>query len=257
LVDVAHFYILPPPDHIQACLIHLKRYFHKIVIFEPDPWVGYYDNALRAASEHIDYIWGFTTDWDLINEPCYKGKSILFPNVGGFEHFYPDYQHDLNWDRCTFNFTGSIQGYNLNRAYWILEAVRLKLPITIHITDPAVDDGLNCASSLLLYMQKLAATHASLNLATRQDGSRILTGRAVEVISLNRLLIQEYCPALRNYYIEGEHFLDFYEIKDLKTTLEFLKAHPKSAQKICHQGHQFYLERYSCKKMVQHIQTFL
>jgi len=257
LVDVGLFWKLPPPEQLHGILSYLKQYFRKIIIFEPDPWTGFYDEILRSMSSTIDYIWGFTPDWNLTQEPCYKGKSIMFPNVGGFEHLAPLHQRKLDWNSCTFNFTGSVQGYNLNRVYWILEAIRLNLPIEVLITNPGVDDGLDCESSLKLYIQKLTSSHASLNLATRKDGSRMLTGRAVEVISLNRLLLQEACPGLRYYYVEGEHFLEFQEIEGLCTIIEFLISHPKAAQTICAQGHQFYLERYSCKKMVEHIQTLL
>ena len=257
LVDVGLFWKLPPPEQLHDILSHLKRYFRKIIIYEPDPWTGIFDEILRSMSNSVDYIWGFTPDWSLTKESCYIDKSILFPNVGGFEILSGHQKSDLGWNRCTFNFTGSVQGYNLNRVYWILEAIRLHLPIEILITNPGSDDGLDCESSLLLYMQKLASSHASLNLATRKDGSRMLTGRAVEVISLNRLLIQEYCPALRRYYVEGDHFLEFREIEELQTIIDFLKLHPKTAQMICAQGNQFYKERYSCRKMVEHIQTLL
>lgn len=257
LVDVGAFWKLPPLDHLHDVLSYLKRHFRKIIIFEPDPWTGFYDELLRSIADRVDYIWGFTPDWDLTQELCYKDKSIMFPNVGGFEQLAPPHQHELDWNSCTFNFTGSVQGYNLNRVYWILEAIRLNLPIDVQITNPGVDDGLDCESSLQLYIQKLLSSHASLNLATRKDGSRMLTGRAVEVISLNRLLIQEYCPALRLYYVEGEHFLEFSDIEGLANTISFLKSHPNVARTICAQGYQFYLERYSCRKMVEHIQTLL
>lgn len=257
IVDVGIFWSLPHLDQRHDIIARLRLYFRKIIIFDPDPWTGLNDNILRSMADHIDYIWGFTPDWSLTKEPCFRGRSILFPNIGGFEYLTSPQNINLNWSKCTFNFTGSVQGFNLNRVYWILEAVRLNLPIEIIITNPGIDDGLDCEHSLLLYIQKLAASHASLNLATRRDGSRMLTGRAIEVISLNRLLLQEYCPALHQYYIEDEHFIEFKDIKGLTTCLEFLTTHPKIAQTICSQGHQFYQERYSCKKMVDHFQTLL
>lgn len=257
LLDVNTFWKLPPLEHLHDALTYLRQHFRKIIIFDPDPWTGIYDELLTSIADHVDYIWGFTPDWILTQDPRYRGKSILFPNVGGFEGMHGIKNEALDWSRCTFNFTGSVQGYNLNRIYWILEAIRLNLPVEIHITDPGTDDGLDCENSLLLYIQKLASSHASLNLATRKEGSRMLTGRAVEVISLNRLLLQEYCPALHHYYRKGEHFLEFQEIEELCTIIEFLQSHPKTAQTICTQGHQFYLERYSCRKMVEHIQTLL
>jgi len=257
LLDILAFWQKPPLDHICSTLLHLKRFFRKIIIIEPDPWTGLYDDMLRAISDHVDYIWGFLADWSLTNDPCYKEKSILFPNVGGFDHLPYNKQIGLDWDECTFNFTGSVQGYNLNRVYWILELISRKLPIKVNITQPGVDDGLDRESSLQLYAQTLASTHASLNMTTRKDGSRIVTARSVEVISLNRLLIQERCPGFQYYYVEGEHFLEFSDIENLCVIIDFLRSHPKVAQRICSQGYQFYKDRYSSRKLVEHFQTLI
>jgi hypothetical protein len=257
LIDILAFWQMPPLDYICRMLSQLKRYFRKVIIIEPDPWTGLYDDMLRAISDHVDYVWGFTSDWCLTKDPLYRQKSILFPNVGGFDHLDSLKLAALDWNTCSFNFTGSVQGYNLNRTYWILETIRRNQPVEIKVTNPGADDGLDCESSLHLYAQSLASTHASLNLSTRKDGSRILTGRAIEVISLNRLLIQERCPALQDYYVEGEHFIEFTDIEELCTVIEFLRAHPKVARKICSDGHQFYQERYSSRKLVEHIQTLI
>ena len=257
LVDILAFAHMPPIDFIRNVLSNLKRSFRKIIIIEPDPWTGIFDEMLRSISDHVDYVWGFTADWSLLDEPSYRGKSVLFPNVGGLDHLDNLKLADLDWNGCTFNFTGSVQGYNLNRTYWILEAIRRDLPIEIKITKPGIDDGLDRDESLQLYAQSLASTHASLNMTTRKDGSQIITGRSAEVISLNRLLVQESCPAFHHYYVDGEHFLEFSGIEGLCTIIEFLRAHPRVAQRICLQGHRFYQEKYSCRKMVEHIQTLL
>lgn len=257
LVDIVAFAHMPPLDFICHVLSNLKRYFRKIIIIEPDPWTGIFDEMLQSISDHVDYVWGFTAGWGLLDKPCYRGKGILFPNVGGLDHLDNLKLADLDWNDCTFNFTGSVQGYNLNRTYWILEAIRRDLPIEIQVTSPEVDDGLDRDESLQLYAQSLASTHASLNMTTRKDGSRIITGRSAEVISLNRLLVQESCPAFHRYYVDGEHFLEFSGIEGLCTIIEFLRAHPRVAQRICLQGHRFYQERYSCRKMVEHVQTLL
>lgn len=147
--------------------------------------------------------------------------------------------------------------YNLNRIAWLLEFIHFDLPMELNITDPEVDDGLDPMYSQQVYAQKLAATHSAISLITRMDGSRPFTGRSFEVISLNRLLVQETCPAFHNYFEEGEHFLEFSDIDELSTIIEFLRSHPKMAQMVSFQGYQFYKERYSSKKLVEHIQTFL
>lgn len=244
-------------ENLFDLVSHLKRFFRKVFIINPDPWDGYHNENLSKASSIIDYLWGFTADWEMTYSPLYQGRVLLFPNVGGFDHLIDTVVTDPDWNSCTFNFTGSIEVYNINRMYWILEAISRNLAIEINMSQGWHDDHLDRETSLNLYARKLASTHASLNMTTRRDGSRILTGRSIEVISLKRLLIQEYCPSFDHYFTEGEHFLEFSTIEELSTTIELLKSHPATAKTICQQGYQYYQERYSCKKMVEHVQTFL
>ncbi|MDD2541281.1 MAG: hypothetical protein PHH28_09615, partial [Desulfuromonadaceae bacterium] len=53
LIDILAFWQMPPLDYICRILSQLKRYFRKIIIIEPDPWTGLYDDMLRAVSDHI------------------------------------------------------------------------------------------------------------------------------------------------------------------------------------------------------------
>lgn len=256
LIDVFAFHNMTIDD---ACgvLASLRRSFRKIVLFDSDVWAGRFNSMLRAVSSHIDYIWGFTADWCLIDEPGFDGKSILFPNFGGLDFPEGLIENDLAWNTCAFNFTGSVQIYNLNRISWLLGFIHHNLPVAIRITDPEVDDGLDTAHSQLLYAREITSTHAAINLTTRTDGSRIVTGRSLEVISLNRLLVQEFCPVFNRYFVEGEHFLEFLDINELATIVEFLRSHPDTARTICSRGHGYYKENYSCEKLVQHFQTLL
>lgn len=256
LIDVFAFYQMAY-DEICHILSRLRRHFNKIILFDADVWAGRFDTMLRAISSHIDYVWGFTAGWCLEDEADFRGRCIVFPNFGGFDH--PDNISgvELDWNLCTYNFTGSVQRYNLNRISWVLEFIHHRLPIEITITNPEVDDGLDPADSQQIYSQTLAATHAAVNLTTRPDGSRIITGRALEIVSLNRLLIQESCPVFNRYFVEGEHFLEFSDIDGLRTITEFLRSHPKTAQKVCLQGYQYYKQHYSCNKLVEHFQTLI
>lgn len=256
IIDVCAF-SAKSVDDVCETLIRLRRYFRKIIMVDVDVWSGTYDDMLRALSGHIDYIWGFSADWCVSSETDFMERSIQFPCMGGFDHLDYIIGSELNWNSCSFNFTGSVQGYSPNRIYWLLESMCRNLPIEINITNPAVDDGLDPLKSQHIYAEVLAATHTAINLTTRRDGSRPATGRAFEVLSLNRLLVQESCPVFHRYFVEGEHFLEFSDIDELCTIIEFLRSHPKTAQKICSQGHQYYRERYSCQKLAEHIQTFL
>lgn len=256
IIDVFAFHQMAY-ESICTVLSGLKRFFRKIIMVDTDVWAGRSDEMLRSISGHIDYVWGFTAEWCLVDEPKFKGRSILFPGFGGFDHLKSIIEATLDWNTCTFNFTGSVQSYNLNRISWLLEFIQRDLPVEIQITNPEIDDGLDPAYSQQMYAQEVAATHAAINLTTRTDGSRIVTGRSFEVISLNRLLIQESCPAFNRYFVEGEHFLEFSDIDELATIIEFLRSHPKTAHSLCSRGHRFYEDHYSCKKLVEHVQTLL
>jgi hypothetical protein len=244
-------------ENIRTILFGLKRFFRKIIMVDTDVWAGRFDEMLRSISDHIDYIWGFTADWCLADELRFNDKIISFPNFGGFDHLNSIIEAPLDWNTCTFNFTGSVQSYNLNRISWLLEFIQHDLPVEIRITNPERDDGLEPDCSQQKYAQEVASTHAAINLTTRTDGSRIVTGRSFEVISLNRLLIQESCPAFNQYFVEGEHFLEFSDTAELATCIEFLRSHPKTAHKLSLRGHLFYGRHYSCKKLVEHFQTLL
>jgi len=50
-------------------------------------------------ADQVDYIWGFTPDWSLTKEPSYRGKSILFPNIGGFEYLASHLDANLDWSK--------------------------------------------------------------------------------------------------------------------------------------------------------------
>ncbi len=256
MIDAFAFHQKPLDDIIDI-LSSLRRYFRKIIIVDFDVWAGKFNDMLRSISYHIDYIWGFTADWCLANEPDFRNRCVRFPYFGGFDQLDNIIEAPLDWNTCTFNFTGSVLSYNLNRIHWLLEFIHHRLPIEINISNPEIDDGLDPLQSQHLYAQKLAFTHAAINLTTRKDSSRPATGRSFEVVSLNRLLVQERCPVFHYYFLKGEHFFEFSDIEELCTIFDFLKSHPKTAQTICSLGHQFYKERYSCKKLVEHIQTFL
>lgn len=255
LVDVAALGV--SSGSADVVLTVLRRYFRKIIMIEPDPWRGSKDALLLEVADYIDCIWGFTADWKLIKTPQFRAKSILFPNVGGFETLDHNMVSPISWDHASFSFVGSVQIYNIHRVYWLLEMLLKDMPISIRVTDPEVDDGLDRSLSLLQYAKSLASSSASINFTTRCDGTRILTGRSVEVISLKRLLIQETCPVFHRYYIEGEHFLEFSDIDGLEVLIDFLSSHPKTAQLIAEQGYRFYQDRYSSKKMIEHLQTWL
>lgn len=235
----------------------IRRNFRKVIVVEPDPWCAEHIPLLNEVMEHIDFVWGLTTDWPFLYQHSCTGKAILFPNVGGFDDMATEREAMEDWGRCTFSFVGSIGIPNLTRVYWALESLHHKLPISFVITDPCNDDGMDQETSLKSYARLLAASHSGVNFAKRLDGSRMLTGRTLEIISLKRLLLQETCPAMKSYFVEGEHFLEFSNIEELSTAVEFIRSHPKTAQMIAREGYEYYLQHYSGRKLVEHFQVLL
>lgn len=256
LVDIGFFWE-KPIGYIANTLIRIKKYFRKLILIEPDPWGNNSHDAILELQWLFDYFWGFTSHWNIEDLPGFKGMVIKFPNVSGFDHLRDISSADIDWRTCTFGFTGSIEQYNLNRIYWFLEALQRNMPIRFTITTPRSDDGLDHCTSLDAYARQLASSAVALNFVTRPDGSRILTGRSIEAISLNRLLLQEYCPPFNSYFIEGEHFIEFKTCDELANAIDFLTVHPATARKICNDGHAFYHAHYSCRKLVEHLQTYL
>jgi len=257
LIDIAYLNALPSFEAAITEILKLRKYFRKIILLEPDPWCAEHAGLFGSVIEHIDYIWGFTSDWPLLSEQRFAEKAILFPNVAGFDDMLTEKEMLDDWNGCTFSFVGSIGIPNLPRVFWALESLRRKLPIKYIITEPGMDDGLSRGESLENYAKLLAGSHVGINYVNRQDGSRILTGRTLEIISLKRLLLQETCPAMHSYFKEGEHFLEFSDIDELDTAIEFLSTHTKTAKMIASEGFKYYMEHYSGKKFVEHFQTLL
>lgn len=256
MIDVFAFSQMPL-DEICNTLSYLRRFFRTIIMVDVDGWASTFNDMLLSIADSIDYVWEVTACQSASSGSVFGERGISFPGFGGFDCLNDIRDAAVDWNSCTFSFTGGVLGYNPNRVYWLLESIHRCLPIDINITKPGVDDGLDPMYSQYLYAQKLAATHSAINMTTRSDGSRPFTGRSFEVLSLNRLLVQESCPAFHDYFVEGEHFIEFSDIEELSAIIEFFKAHPKTAQMVCSQGHQFYKDRYSSKKLVEHIQTFL
>lgn len=244
-------------DDAMETLSRLKRYFRKIIMVDVDIWAGTYNDKLRLLTDLVDYFWGFSTDWILADEPAFKGRIIQFPCLGGLDHLHQIIDENLDWDKCSFNFTGSVQGYSPNRMYWLLEFIGCNIPVDLCITSPSTDDGLEPLDSQRIYAEILAATHSAINLTTRRDGSRPPNGRAYEVISLKRLLVQEACPVFNSYFVKGEHFFEFSSIDELAAIVDFLKVHPKTAKTITANAYNFYKQNYSCRKLAEHFQVFL
>ena len=258
LIDVALLNALNSSDDTAVDVLKMiRRHFRKIIVLEPDPWSSGHTTLFEEIIDHIDFVWGFTADWPLLNSRKFFDKAILFPNVGGFDDMLLERESLADWNSCSFGFVGSIGIPNLPRIYWALESLRRKLPIHYSVTDPGRDDGMDQEASLNSYAKLLAASHVGVNYVKRLDGTRILTGRTLEIVSLKRLLLQEACPAMNPYFVEGEHYLEFSDIDGLCIAVEFIAMHPKSAQLIAQEGHEYYMQHYSGRKLVEHFQVLL
>lgn len=258
LIDIALLNaLISPDDSALEVLKRIRRNFRKIIVIEPDPWSSDHTALFEEVIDQVDFVWGFTSDWSLLSEPGFSGKAILFPNVGGFDDMISDLDSLGDWSRCSFGFVGSIGIPNLPRIYWALESLHRKLPIKYDITEPGRDDGMSREASLNSYAKLLASSHVGVNFVKRLDGTRILTGRTLEIVSLKRLLLQERCPAMNSYFVEGEHYLDFSDIDGLCTAIEFIEGHPKTARLIAREGHDYYMQHYSGRKLVEHFQVLL
>ncbi len=160
-------------------------------------------------------------------------------------------------------FVGSIEGNNSTRLLWktILNATS---DCSFEITNSS--DPCPPWESYLNYLERLANYARHLNFSYRsvpnkpnseQNNARICTGRTFEVIELGRLLLQEYAPEIRRYYVRDEHFYEFNGYEDLMKLLDRVRSNPREAQECAELASKFHEERYSSESVVKHFATFI
>ena len=181
-------------------------------------------------------------------------QVITFP----YPHGALDYdlsRIESNTPENIFGFAGGIEDTNYTRIFWILALCgdrRFVFDISSHSSSTlsAYDDYVN-------YLNRLSKYSYGVNFSTRTDGSRCITGRSFEIPIIGRLLVQEKCPDLQYYFEPGTHYYDFDSLESLVHVFDKVTSDPHSAKKIAEEGHRFWKDKYSDKKLVSHLERLI
>jgi hypothetical protein len=172
--------------------------------FEPNNIPTYYLNL-------FDLFW--THDGpDYVKFKSFKSRRFDYPLPIGLDEKYL-IELRLKAAKREIIFRGGLEVTNYSRLFWAaLAASRNSIQFKFSSHH---EDGLGAEASYLKYLNDLANTECHLNFARRKDGTKILTGRVHEVISLNRILFNEKCERIGRFYVEGLHYFEFSGADDL------------------------------------------
>ena len=217
----------------------------KLVGFIFDPWrLG--DAAAQAWIDTYDLFWSLSPDFLSHNRAfTRKGFFAPFPHGG-------DYSGPAQPLKSRVSFAGSISAFNWHRTLWRTAIEAFALPVDFRLTGHQ-SDGLPIMESYLEYMRAIGDSTVSINFSMRHDLSRSITGRTFETLASGALLIQETCPELDRYLIQGRHYLPFTTFRDLCGVIDFVKNKPSQAQDIRHNGTVFMREVYSDQKIIEYL----
>lgn len=150
-------------------------------------------------------------------------------------------------------FSASVSLVTLDRAFWMMAAKNLNLPIQ-EVWSRNVDDGLSPLDSYALYMKRLAEATCCLNFNRRFVWlADTIVGRAFEIPLSGSLLIQETSPSMQACFIAGEHYLEFSSISELVSIAHFITERPEEAEEIRQRGYAFARDRYSSEKLAGYL----
>jgi Glycosyl transferases group 1 len=113
-------------------------------------------------------------------------------------------------------FVGGINWANMSRLVWWAEIARLGLPVDLYPT-------LSLSQrSPQQYAELVSAYAVTVNLTTRANGRRILTGRSLEAPIYGSLLLEEATDDTAYFMRPFEHYVPFDNLAELVTRLHQL-----------------------------------
>jgi hypothetical protein len=247
-------FIASPETHgFRAAMISRLRAMCpsiKIVGLHLDAWQIAPD-VFRRTTDDLDAIWATTPSMQLWAEPVFTGKILLAPLVHAGQSKTPQAEPPNR-----IRFVGSMLQYNWPRILWRAASVSAELPIEWQLTYHMRED-IAPLQSYADYMTRLSETGCALNLSMRNDLSRVITDRSFEAMLAGCLLIQELSPDLDHFFVEGEHFLSFGNLAELRAACNFVLAEPQMAQRIQLNGHEFAVSRYADERLMGYLDALL
>ncbi len=221
----------------------------RLIGLYPDPWNAAEWDVIEAGAEILDGVWTpvVTPLW---SRPAFQGKTLFCPWPHGELHPVPAPL------RPVLGFAGGMCYSAWYRAFWLDAMADAGIPLRVVVSEHQ-DDELPVLESYRRFLYKTGAMGASLNLAMRANGSRILTGRTFEVPAAAGLLVQEQCGNVDLFFVPGRHYLRFDTLSDLADIVHLLRVAPEQADAIRRAGADFFRERYSDQKIMAYFDHFI
>ncbi|MEO5339407.1 MAG: glycosyltransferase [Magnetococcus sp. MYC-9] len=157
-------------------------------------------------------------------------------------------------------FRGTISAPHWTRVLWLAAADHIGLPITKKINSFSYENPLYKQSPLddhVAYMRDLAEATCCFSVVMCDYQLRYLIYRSFEVPLSGSLLVQEFTPLMYNYFIPGEHYLEYTTLAELASIARFITERREEAEAVRRCGHAFAREQFSDEKMIGQIDKFL
>jgi hypothetical protein len=243
------------PARKRAFLERLRSSVRRLAMLELDPWEASLERRIADSRDLYDFLW--TLAPDRARGGTIAGlRACVAPFPVGFHDVFERHAVGPHRHRGRdLRFCGGVEEYNLHRYYWVLAASLLDEPIPCEVTSH-VDDALPAEASLARYIERLSASYAALGFTMRRGGGWTVVGRTFDCLRLGQLLVQEYCPDIRHYVVPGEHFLEFERLGELEEIWARLRR-GGDFEKIRRAGVAFFNDRYSDRRIVRHLCTYL
>lgn len=234
----------------------------KIVGFLFDSWGGRAENILANMAAWLDVVWESTSpSLPLWQEPALAGKvlHVILPRqVHAPEQAPCDLSNRPLIPKLLFS--GSVQGWNWPRAFWMTAIEHAKLPFQQEKSSTCYMTGLSPSEGHTFYrryMERVAKATCCLNLTMRQNQECVVIGRSFDVPVSGSLLVQESTPEMDYYFVSGEHYLEFSTLAELSAVMRFITEHREEAEEIRRRGCLFARERYNDEAMIGYLDRFL
>lgn len=223
----------------------------KVLVLYTDPWDHALWPEILRVGPMADAIWVQHPDLEILAHPELRGRVFLAPFP--VNHAEAGTAAPLG---ARISFVGGLHTYNWPRVLWLALIRKAGLPVDVSVSTHA-DDGLPAIESSRRYMESLRRAGCCLNLAMRADGSRTLSGRAIEIPVSGALLVQERTSDLDFYLTPWEHYVPFTSLGDLAGVAALLRDEPERAEAVRRRGHAFARERYADARIVGYLDRFL
>jgi hypothetical protein len=206
----------PVAEAVGAVLAQVRGLLGTRVIRTlPDAW-----NTVLQGDAHL--FRGLGTSVDLLHHshPAILGRGAPTEQAATFCYPYPTSLEPPTVPLGSVPracFAGTVHSASVARIVWWAEALRAGLPIDFAITLPFDTPLLKSAPIAdVAYSNLLGGHQLAINLTQRLGGTRILTGRTMEVMLAGGVLLEENSVDSAYFFQPGVHYLPFESLADLR-----------------------------------------